>query len=351
MQRHYVPYPEVGQRAAIHVDSYAGNGLTLSHWKGATTPESVLGDTSVDSVLNALRAGIPGLELTAVTASHWDIDGFVGLWCLFNEELALRHDDVLRQVAAIGDFGEFDPNREGATQALKLVYWLNTEGRRFYGPFRAESERVQSVDKFAFFLPRFWEPLQYSDRFRNVWLAEYEEMMAGYRAIHSAATRVTREPDLGLIVIETPEPVHYNALLGDTAGYDIVLAMYGGNRYELEYKYTTWVDLASRPVLPRIEMGPLAARLNASERSGYTWVHDPIADTGPILRLDAQLSRAQRFDSPSNRPIHASSLAPETLKAEVIAYYRSAFAGVAPRLGWTWGAVRDVNQALSGTAS
>ena len=34
-------------------------------------------------------------------------------------------------------------------------------------------------------------------------------------------------------------------------GFDIVVAMYEGQRYEVELKYTTFVDIQSRPTLPR----------------------------------------------------------------------------------------------------
>ena len=34
-------------------------------------------------------------------------------------------------------------------------------------------------------------------------------------------------------------------------GFDIVVAIYEGQRYEVEMKYTTFVDIQSRPTLPR----------------------------------------------------------------------------------------------------
>lgn len=41
--------------------------------------------------------------------------------------------------------------------------------------------------------------------------------------------------------------------------------MYDDNRYEVECKYTQTVVVASRPVVARLDMGPLAAVLNKLE--------------------------------------------------------------------------------------
>jgi hypothetical protein len=43
--------------------------------------------------------------------------------------------------------------------------------------------------------------------------------------------------------------------------------MYDGSRYEVECKYTQFVQLVSRPVWPRLDMAPLAAVLNTLEAS------------------------------------------------------------------------------------
>lgn len=41
--------------------------------------------------------------------------------------------------------------------------------------------------------------------------------------------------------------------------------MYDDNRYEVECKYTQYVNLSSRPTWPRLDMAPLAAVLNKFE--------------------------------------------------------------------------------------
>jgi hypothetical protein len=68
-----------------------------------------------------------------------------------------------------------------------------------------------------------------------------------------------------LAVVRAPEPQRYSALFSHTCGCDAVLALYDGRRYELELKYTTFVQLASRAAWPRVDLRPLAAALNDVE--------------------------------------------------------------------------------------
>lgn len=104
------------------------------------------------------------------------------------------------------------------------------------------------------------------------------------------------------------------------------LMMYDDNRYEVECKYTQFINLASRPTWPRLDLAPLAAVLNKFEakfgaataagaagqsdidaagdtrdadcRSGSSvglrWVADNFTDTGELcvllLDLNCQLS-------------------------------------------------------------
>jgi hypothetical protein len=350
MRRQYIPFSEVKKQPALIVDSLHPNGLVLSHWRGAPTPEGIRGDTSADIVLNALRSGTLTLEHTAVTANHFDIDGFVGVWALLHPELALTHEAVLRQMALIGDFRELQLNHPAADLALQLVCWINAKEKElFYPPFGAgdltENEVVASVPKFNYFLREFGAVLRQPETQRAVWKPEYETVHIDYNKIHSNQTAVEAFPEIGLIRINTPEPVHYYALFSGTTGFDMVLTQYANNRYELEYKYTTWVDLASRPTLPRLSLAPLTKILNLEEQSGRKWTAEAITDTGPVLRLAGKaLSRAERYANPSERPIYASNLSPAQLGALVVNYYRAAYQAVKPQKYWSWEQLKTWNK-------
>ncbi|MBC7923430.1 MAG: hypothetical protein H7Z75_20320 [Ferruginibacter sp.] len=352
MPRQYLPFYEVKNRPALIVDSVHPSGLTLSHWRGAATPAELRDDTSAGSVLNALRQNHPGLQSEWVTANHFDVDGFVGVWSLLNPERALQREALLREMAVIGDFRELDLGKPAAEEALQLVCWLNAvEKERFYPPFgaedREESEVRLSPAKFGFFLPAFGKVLAQPETGRHHWQAEYDRVLEDYALIHGPQTHLTAYPSLGLVVVETPRPVHYYALFSVTVGYDAVLSLYHGNRYELEQKYTTWIDLASRPTLPRVSLAPLAARLNALEDSSAAgqWHAEPVTDTGPILRRDRQpLRKVQRYANPYERPVLPSSIPPEALKNKVKGYLEEKYAGIVPKKYWTWEEVKRLNR-------
>ena len=346
--RYFVPFAALRQQPTIVVDS-VGNGaaLTLAHWRGAATPPAWRDDTSAGSVLRALRQlAAPGMAALAVTANHFDIDGFVGVWSLLNPELALQHEALLRQIAQLGDFRELDGAQPSAATALQVVCWLNAEEKtHFYEPFgapaRKRREDEASAEKFAWFLPRFGSVLLNPAAFHAIWQPEYERITDAVAVMNGPQTRLQYYPEIGLCVIRTPEPLPYYALFGPTVGADIVLSLYDGGRYELEYKYTTWIDLESRPTLPRLPMNPLVARLNALELSGQIWAADGITDTGPLLRLAGRkLSKAERYADPNKRPFFSSTIVEDTLVAEVLAFFRAGYSGIKPRKYWSWAEVK-----------
>lgn len=349
VKREFIPFAEVKEKKAIVVDSAHANGFMLSHWKGAPTPAAVKDDTSAAIVLNAMRQNLPELNLPYVTANHFDVDGFVGVWALLNPEQALEQEELLRQMALIGDFRELDLNHPLAGEALKLVCWLNAKERElFYRPFEAdemeEKEAAQCVQKFRYFLREFGRVLQDPDWEQGAWEDEVGGVLLGYRDMYKPETKLSRFPELGLVIIETPHPLHYYALFSRTQGFDTVLSCYEGNKYELEYKYTTWVDIASRPTLPRINLEPLAIRLNELETTDHTWTWDSITETGPLLRLDGdKLTRSETYANPTEREIFASSIPVSQLKQEVEQFFREAYHNIRPKYNWSWKEVKALN--------
>lgn len=339
----FIPFHELNDREAIIVDGAHSSGLILSHWKGQNTIEGIADDTSAGVVLNAIIHNLPGLQHQLITATHFDIDGLVGVWSLFEPAIAVQHENVLKAVARIGDFRELDLSREEDDAALKIVCWIDAEERnRFYPPFGDDHELKACAEKFAWFLPRFAEVVKNPDQFKNIWEKDYLRIKNDYEIIHGPASKISVEKNSGLTIIKTPDPVSYYALFSATHGSDIVLSMYSNNRYELEYKYTTWVDIVSRPTLPRISLQPLCDQLNALENSGKKWFCDPINDTGPILRIEnSELSKAERFAHPTQREIFASSIAPEIFEKIVIDFFQHAYRNIQPKKNWSWQEIRN----------
>ncbi len=337
----FVPFHKIGNQKVTIVDGLHPQNLCFSHWKGANTIREIAADTSGEIVLNALSVHYTGIENPLVSATHFDIDGFVGVFALFYPELALSFKEELIAMARIGDFREFRPNNENDDYALKLCCWMNkVEKDKFYRPFENKDEIENCVRKFDFFLQVFPDVLQNIDQYKENWETEYNLVVSGIKfEIKACAYK-----NIGLIKKEFEHPSHYYALFNSSEGFDILLAIYPDNRYELEYKYTTWIDLASRPNLPRVDLKPLVFDLNQIETSGYRWKVDSIADTGPIVRLEsAELTKADRFANPSERTIYSSSISPKNFEDKILSYFSNIYQLIEPKKNWTWSEMRSLN--------
>ena len=291
-------------------------------------------DSSTEQVLLAQQKG--ALEpFEHVSTNHFDVDSFLSVWSACNPQMALGHADVIREAARIGDFRELwlnDTNQEinaVSFKALALVCWLNSEERRlFYKSFESAISRAmgeeESTAKWEYFLPLFANVLADPMNFEAQWKEEYSRVLQEYNQLHSPApmgSRTQHFPDISLVCVTGDEPMHYYSLFSPSRGYDIVLSLWAGNRYEMEIKYTTYITLFSRPSLPRVEIEELAKVLNSMETvmqgGDVHWFANRIVDSGPLLRLDStskHLTKAERYGHPYERPIFSSSIPPDVFK-------------------------------------
>ncbi|MCX2744634.1 hypothetical protein OO013_12195 [Mangrovivirga sp. M17] len=338
---HNIPEPE----NCLAVDCTHRKALPLSHWRGAPSPENIHDDTSAAICLNAIKANlIEGYRY--VTNNHFDIDGFMGVWALMEPELALKNEQLIRQAALIGDFRELpDLNDVINDKALKIVCLINKiEKDHFYAPFEAQDQEDKEskacVEKYEYFLPRLKAYLNNIDHYADYWKEEYECVINGLRNINS----IKYDDSIRLTIIHAKKPVHYYSLFKGTENSDMVITVYSENRFELEYKYTSWVD-TNRLSYPRVDLTLLTERLNKLEENPGTWIGDKITDTGPILRLSREtLSKAQRFDHPFNRPIHKSSIPEEQFIKIIHSYFKEAYNNIQPQKKYSWEEIKEWNK-------
>lgn len=347
----FLPFSEAKRarkELIVAVDCFLPGALNLSHWRGAGPPPQAAGDTSAAIVLNALERGLIPSEAKFVTNNHFDVDGFIGIWSMLNPELALKNVALLKAAAVLGDFRELPANAELANNAIRLVAWLNTvEKARFYAPFgEKQHEEKACVAKYEFFLGAFEEALNNPHKFSHEWDEEAGKIAGDLSALKTKG-KICLHEDIRLLVVIAPEPLHYYALFGQSAQADMVLSVYPDHKYELEYKYTTWVDAYGRESFPRLSFTPLIQHLNQLENSGYRWTGPDVIDTGPILRLGPSIMDKEiRFDHPYNRLFYSSSIKPALLEKAITDFYRNSYAGISPKEIWTWEEIRRFNQQL-----
>lgn len=345
----FIPFYEVKKHAGdvLVVDAHHPQGFDLSHWRGAPIPPGCEADTSTEIVLKALKNNLPELDKHFISNNHFDIDGFLGVWSLFNPEQAINHSPLLIEIAQIADFREIDFNNKNWRKALKLVCWINqVEAEKFYPPFGApeiaEKEMEACLVKYHYFLEEFEDILILSlDDIPET--KEYELVL---RQI-AESPHTEQLVSLRIQVVQEHKPLHYYSLYAGSQYADIVISLYANNSYELEYKYTTWVQ-TTRAHFPRIDLKPLAKELNHYEKSEFLWDAEHFTDTAPILRLHGKdLTKKERFLSPVDRPIYSSTIPPEQFKNICLAYFTKYYAQLEKTNETkSWQELRELNERL-----
>ncbi len=372
-----VPYTSAAPEDCLAVDCTHPSVPALTHHRGNKTPSELRADTSGGIVLNAARARHSWVSSNRrVTCNHFDMDGLVAVYAALQPKEALEHEALLREAAHVGDFRELDLERPHGHAALSLNVWVNSvERARFYRPFNG-SEADGALRKYAHFLPRLPAALALADACAEFvgtlappgsvlreaaaeFDTEHARVLADVACLGDAGASAVRfTPALGLVSVDCPRPLHYYALFGATRGADTVLALYPGQRYELECKYTGFVQLVSRPTLPRLDLVPLAAALTAAElargAAGVAWVANSVVDSGPMMRLEGtdgkKASKAERYAHPYERDILQSTLAPPEFERAVRSYFSHGLKGVKPRTDWSWSDIHELNAGIDWAA-
>src|SRR5262245_24682080 len=297
----FVPYNLTATISNIIVDG-AGNdhtALTLSHWPKSGSPRELRGDTSTAIVFNYLDAPRFHVASEAVSNNHFDEDGLVGIFAMLQPVMARRHRDLLIDVAQAGDFGVFE-RRHAARIAFALSAYADPESSPlpaalFTRPYAdlASELYIQLLDV----LPRLIEGV---DDFRTLWEDEDARLTATEKLIDLGLITIEEQPDLDLAIVRMPEELtpqrvhrftqrrlaecHPFAIHNRTTCSRLLLVQ--GHRAELQYRYESWVQLASRRPAARVDLTGLASELNREETCGGRWVFDGVDQITPKLQLE-----------------------------------------------------------------
>jgi hypothetical protein len=359
------------------------------------------GDSSTDGVLNAIKnTSIFLTQNEYVTSNHFDIDSFLSVWCALNPSLAVQYEKIIREIARVGDFRELKLDEPWQLDALRICCWMNSVERdRFYRPFESQISAMDGEEdcqsKFDYFLSNFCNVLQNPNDATVVEdsKVEFDRVVCEYDELNNQLqhSNIKFYDHLGLVYVQTKMPMHYYSLFSVSRNYDIMLMSYDDNRYEIELKYTTFVDIDSRPTLPRVEMIELAKYLNEIEHNYFNhykscqnetianyykinsdmvnhsfnsnesqldtnadkllfeWRSDRIIDSGPILRLDYMkrgLNKMQRYGHPYERPIYSSLIEPDIFHHIVISYFSYAYQNIKKKKDWNWDELHTFNNGI-----
>jgi len=282
----YVAYTQLAGVPNVIVDgaAQADTLLTLSHWPGSDSPAAFRADTSTEIVLNYLAAPgaraqyAPGAK--AVSNNHFDEDGLCAVWAMLNPEKALQQRDLLVDVATAGDF-----NAYRRPQAAKVAFTIHSYADPASSPLAGDlaGDDGTGSSRYRALLPALEGILDDTERYGPYWLDEWSRMLKSKTAMVTGEVELHEIPHVDLAVARTPEPLHPMVLYNETERLRVLTILPGGY-YSLRYRYESWVQFASRPVMPRVDLDPLLPHLQKAEKQPVTWTFDGIAAITPALR-------------------------------------------------------------------
>jgi hypothetical protein len=308
----YVAYSKLGGVANVVVDgmAQADTVLTLSHWPSTSSPPEFRADTSTEIVLNYLS--VPGAKkqyapgVRAVSNNHFDADGLCALWAMLNPKPAPKQRDLLIDVANAGDF-----NTYRRPQAAKVVFTIRGYADLQRSPVasKLQGDDGMGSSRYPALLPLLPGFLDDTERYGPYWDQEWSAMLRSKTAMVTGQVELHEVPHVDLAVAQAEETLHPMVLYNNTERLRVLTALPGGF-YCLRYRCESWVQFASRPVMPRVDLTPLLPLLQDRERSGATWTFDGNAEITPALQPLG----------PDGQPA-PSSLSLELLLGELVGFY------------------------------
>lgn len=295
----YVPYAAARKVPNVVVDGapLPSTLFTLSHWPNNQSPSPVRRDTSTATVFAYLEATGLHQSVPWVTNNHFDEDGLFGMYALIEPERALVDRDLLIAGSFAGDFGVVtDPD------GVRLCFAVETLTDPDVSPLPADV--FADPDRVAALYTAMLDalPALIRDchdgwpRFGDLWAPQDEHLAASRALLADGVVTLVEYPELDLAVVRIPPylrrrtvrrylvdeaaAVHPFAINSVTERSRILRVQ--GAHYEFEYRYESWVQLASRRVPLRVRLDALAVRLNQLDGSPG-WVAEDPAGTVPRL--------------------------------------------------------------------
>ena len=308
----FMPYRDIGPRPNIIVDGapLKSTVLTLSHWPNNSTPAELKRDTSTETVFAYLDAPHLHRAAAVVSNNHFDEDGLFSMYALCAPADALDYRELLIDASRAGDFGVFE-----SRDAARLCFAIESCAAPDTSPLAAdvftgcERQRVAALyPAMLDYLPGLLQELRAREA---LWSSQDTQLEASLGLIQSGVVTIEEHAEVDLAVVRIPHdlgsevahrylrpepaPVHPFAIHRYTDCNRILRAQ--GRSYELQYRYESWVQLASRRPALRADLAVLAAELNRIDNAPGTWVGEDVNEIAPRLYLDGAPNSALELGS------------------------------------------------------
>jgi hypothetical protein len=285
----FVPAEDLGETPNVVVDGarLPSTVLSLSHWPRSGTPAVLRADTSALIVERYLACGADGPEVRAVTNNHYDEDGLLGIWLLLERPPEGSPQRRLAVAAAeAGDFGTWtDPWAPRVAIAAMAMAERATTPLPEVGRILAGAGASDPAGRlYRAILPGTGGLLADPERYRLLWAPQWKGIAADIALLDAGEATIGDEAAIDLAVVRAPRALHPMALHPRT-GRTRVLTVLPDGTLVVGYRYETWVDYASRPLAPRVDLTPLAGRLQEMEERPGRWLFEGVQAITPRLFL------------------------------------------------------------------
>ena len=296
----YCPYSLLGDQPNIVVDGQAQQAtvLTLSHWPWTSTPADLMRDTSTDIAFAYLDAPEYHVSANLVSNSHYDEDGLLSMYTLVDPANALAHRDLMIATSRAGDFA-ICQDEDAAKLAFVLAAFADPQLGLLPAEIYGGSDAQQIHGLYQNMLANLPALLTDTSAYKEYWEPELEHWHESEAAIREGRVVIDEVPHLDMAIVHIPEDmpvrivrrylrswqrsVHPFAVHNTTQCSRIVWVK--GASLEMQYRYESWVQLASRRPLMRVDLSPLASRLSVLETAGGEWLFEGVNEVAPRLRL------------------------------------------------------------------
>lgn len=297
----YKPYQQLDSTPNIIVDGAAGPGtvLTLSHWPHSGTPAALRRDTSTEIVFAYLDAPAMHVHADYASNNHFDEDGLLGIFALIDPAVALRNRGLILDTGSAGDFGVYKQRH-----AARIAFTISAYADPTLSPLSASVFALPYMEmsaelyrKLLELMPRLIANIS---EFRALWETEDEKLTASERLIDEGEMTIEEKPELDLAIVHVPADLaagkvhrftrsqmaecHPFAINSRTPCTRLLIIQ--GQHIQFQYRYETWVQLASRRPPARVDLTALASELNQQETSGARWKFDGVDSISPRLQLE-----------------------------------------------------------------
>ena len=299
MSLRYLEYNASRTIPNVVVDGSPNEGtvLTLTHWPGMAQPGGLAADLSAQMAFRFVRNGVSAAA-DVVTNNHLDQDGLVAMYALVEPAEALRHQELLVDVAAAGDFGTYR-YRQAARASMAIATYADPERSPIAAELTGPYEEQCAV-LYERLLERLLDIVLRPEEFSELWIDEDRQLTASEAALATGAITIEERSDIDLAIVDiaASEPerrghrfaadeyigVHPMAINNATGC--LRLLQVHGRRYIYTDRYESWVQYQSRRPLPRVDLRPLADVLTAADSDTVWTASSPSS-------LTAQLQTAE----------------------------------------------------------